>query len=86
MLLPIKLICPKNKVRKDGTSIIFIQYCGSDNKKTLLNTEIAIPPTIGIGNTCGFPLIFLSHTALLPLLTSNWQTYCVRRRILFLMR
>lgn len=44
MLLPIKLICPKNKVRRDGTSIIFIQYCGIDDKKTLLNTEIAIPP------------------------------------------
>lgn len=44
MLLPIKLICPKNKVRKDGTCIIFIQYCGTGDKKTLLNTEIAIPP------------------------------------------
>lgn len=44
MLLPIKLICPKNKVRRDGTSIIFIQYCGADGKKTLLNTGIAIPP------------------------------------------
>jgi site-specific recombinase XerD len=44
MLLPIKLICPKNKVRRDGTCIIFIQYCGADDKKTLLNTGIAIPP------------------------------------------
>jgi len=42
-MLPIKLICPKNKVRRDGTSIIFIQYCGPDEKKTLLNTGIAIP-------------------------------------------
>ncbi|MFY0256523.1 site-specific integrase [Chitinophaga sp. 30R24] len=44
MLLPIKLICSKSKARRDGTSIIFIQYCGVDNRKTLLNTEIAIPP------------------------------------------
>lgn len=44
MLLPIKPICSKNKVRRDGTSIIFIQYCGQNGKTTLLNTEIAIPP------------------------------------------
>ncbi|TWF39587.1 phage integrase family protein [Chitinophaga polysaccharea] len=42
MLLPIKLICPKGKMRKDGTCIVFIQYCG--DKTILLNTEIAIPP------------------------------------------
>lgn len=40
MLLPIKLICPKGKVRKDSTCIIFIQYCG--DKTVLLNTEIAV--------------------------------------------
>lgn len=44
MLLAIKPICPKSKARKDGTSIIFLQYCGAGDKKTLLNTEIAIPP------------------------------------------
>ncbi len=44
MLLALKPICPKSKARKDGTSIIFIQYCGAEDKKTLLNTEIAIPP------------------------------------------
>ncbi|RFS21848.1 hypothetical protein DVR12_14425 [Chitinophaga silvatica] len=44
MLLPIKLICPKSKVRRDGTCLIFIQYCGKAGKSTLLNTEIAIPP------------------------------------------
>ena len=44
MLLAIKPICPKNKVRRDGTSIIFIQYCSREGKATLLNTEIAIPP------------------------------------------
>jgi len=44
MLLPIKPICDKNKIRKNGTSLIFIQYCFSAESKTLLNTEIAIPP------------------------------------------
>ncbi len=44
MLLPIKPICPKNKVRRDGTGLVFVQYCGADNKKLLLNTKIAIPP------------------------------------------
>lgn len=44
MLLPIKPICDKNKIRKDGTSLIFLQYCFSAESKTLLNTEIAIPP------------------------------------------
>ena len=31
-------------MRRDGTSLIFIQYCRSAGDKTLLNTEIAIPP------------------------------------------
>jgi hypothetical protein len=43
MLLPIRPICSKNKVRKDGTSLIFIQYCFTSDSKTLLNTELAIP-------------------------------------------
>jgi site-specific recombinase XerD len=45
MLLPIKPICSASKMRRDGTSLIFIQYCESAENKTLLNTEIAIPPT-----------------------------------------
>lgn len=44
MLLPITPICSAKKVRKDGTSIVFIQYCMNASNKTLLNTEIAIPP------------------------------------------
>ncbi len=44
MLLPIKPICSASKIRRDGTSLIFIQYCQSAENKTLLNTEIAIPP------------------------------------------
>lgn len=43
MVLPIKAICRANKIRRDGTSIIFLQYCYSATKRTLLNTEIAIP-------------------------------------------
>ena len=44
MLLPIKPICSANKIRRDGTSLIFIQYCMSAENKTLLNTGITIPP------------------------------------------
>ncbi|MES2331298.1 MAG: tyrosine-type recombinase/integrase [Bacteroidota bacterium] len=45
MSFPIKPVCKKALVRKDGTSIIFIQYCHSAEKRTLLNTGISIPPT-----------------------------------------
>ena len=44
MLLPLKSICSASKVRRDGTSLIFLQYCKSESDKTLLNTTIAIPP------------------------------------------
>ncbi len=44
MLLPLKPICPSNKIRKDGTSLIFLQYCKSKADKTLLNTELFVPP------------------------------------------
>ncbi|WP_018615680.1 site-specific integrase [Segetibacter koreensis] len=44
MLLPIKPLCERQFVRRDGTSLIYIQYCYSSEKRTLLNTEIAIPP------------------------------------------
>lgn len=43
MLLPLKPICSASKIRKCGTSLIFLQYCKSESDKTLLNTEIAIP-------------------------------------------
>ncbi len=61
MLLPIKLICPKGKTRKDGTCIIFIQYCGS--KTILLNTGIAIPLNTGTGSSTVLPPISPRHTA-----------------------
>ncbi|MEJ7737043.1 MAG: site-specific integrase [Chitinophagaceae bacterium] len=44
MLLPIKPICERKYLRRDGTSLIYIQYCFSSENRTLLNTEIAIPP------------------------------------------
>ena len=43
MSLPIKLICPSKDKRKNGTSVIYFQYCYSAERRTLLNTEIAIP-------------------------------------------
>lgn len=44
MLLPIKPICERGKVRRDGTSLIFIQYCLNAEKRTLSSTGIAISP------------------------------------------
>ena len=44
MLLPLKMICELKKMRRDGTSIVYIQYCFTSSKRTLLNTEIEIPP------------------------------------------
>lgn len=44
MLLPLKLICELKNVRRDGTSLIYIQYCFSADKRTLLNTQISIHP------------------------------------------
>ncbi|MCB9064584.1 MAG: phage integrase SAM-like domain-containing protein, partial [Chitinophagales bacterium] len=43
MLLPIKIICNARKSRRDGTSLIFIQYCCSSQHRVLLNSQIAIP-------------------------------------------
>lgn len=40
---PIKLIVKKGASRKDGTSLIFMQYCRSSEQRVLLNTGIAIP-------------------------------------------
>lgn len=44
MNLPIKPVCERRFIRKDGTSLIYIQYCYSAEKRTLLNTKISIPP------------------------------------------
>ncbi len=44
MLVPVKPVCKKALVRRDGTSIIFLQYCHTGEKRTLLNSGIAIPP------------------------------------------
>lgn len=44
MLLPLKPICERKDMRRDGTSLVYIQYCYSSEHRTNLNTEIAIPP------------------------------------------
>ena len=49
---PIKLILKKGAVRKDGTSLIFIQYCYSAEERALLNTGIAIPANFWNKKTC----------------------------------
>ena len=46
MLLPVKPVCKTSKARKDGTSIIFIQYCYNGDKRILLNSGIAIQPSL----------------------------------------
>src|SRR5947208_5653170 len=43
-MLPLKPICERKNMRRDGTSLIFIQYCYSSEKRISLNTEIAVPP------------------------------------------
>src|SRR5215218_9827647 len=43
MLLPVKAICPKSKVRSDGTCLVFIRYRYNATQCSLLNTEISIP-------------------------------------------
>jgi len=42
-MLPIKPIYKAGRTRKDGTNLIFIQYCLNSDKRILLNTEIALP-------------------------------------------
>jgi hypothetical protein len=43
MLLPIKPIIDR-RPRRNGTSVISIQYCYSSDKRTLLFTGLAVPP------------------------------------------
>lgn len=41
MYLPLKPVCIRP--RKDGTSLIHLQYCYNNEQKTLLDTKISIP-------------------------------------------
>ncbi len=41
---PVKLIVKKGAVRKDGTALIFLQYCYNAEQRILLSTDVAIPP------------------------------------------
>ena len=40
----IKLIIKKGSLRKDGTCIVFIQYCRTSEDRVLVDTGVAIPP------------------------------------------
>jgi hypothetical protein len=40
---PIKLIIKKGAARKDGTSLIFLQYCHSAEQRILISTDVSIP-------------------------------------------
>lgn len=42
---PTKLIIKKSAIRKDGTYLIFLQYCFSAEQRVLLSTDIAVPPS-----------------------------------------
>lgn len=44
MLLRLKPVCDQKDIRKNGTSIIYNQYCFSETNRTNLKKEIAIPP------------------------------------------
>ena len=41
---PVKLIVKKGSVRKEGTALIFLQYCHNAEQRILLSTDIGIPP------------------------------------------
>ena len=41
---PIKLIIKKGAVRKDGTAVIFLQYCHNSEQRILVSTDVTIPP------------------------------------------
>jgi len=44
MRLPVKPLCEQKRVRSDGTSAIYFQFCYDAEHKTFLNSEISIPP------------------------------------------
>jgi hypothetical protein len=52
MRQPIKLIIKKGKVRKDGTSLIFLQYCYSKERRILISTDISLPEKYWNKKTC----------------------------------
>lgn len=52
MRQPIKLIMKKGTVRRDGTSMIFVQYCFSAQRRVLVATKIAIGECYWNRSTC----------------------------------
>lgn len=71
MLLPIRPICNRKKIRRDGTSLIQIQYCYRAERKTLLNTEIAIPPDFWIKKNLSISDKLPAHSALHKVIMST---------------
>lgn len=62
MRQPIKLIIKKNGIRKDGTSLIYVQYCYSSTKRVLKGTDISIPEIYWNKKTCSIsPLLPIEH-------------------------
>lgn len=39
---PIKLIIKKGAVRKDGTAVIFLQYCYNSEQRILVSTDVIL--------------------------------------------
>ena len=52
MRQPIKLIIKKGKGRKDGTNLIFVQYCYSSARRVLIGSDISIPADYWNKKTC----------------------------------
>lgn len=44
MQMPIRFLVDERFIRKDGTCIVYIQYCYNRSYRTLLNTQIELPP------------------------------------------
>ncbi len=87
---PIKLILKKGASRKDGTSLIFIQYCYSADERTLLSTGVAIPANFWNRKTTristSLPIKYGDATTLQNILTENLRKaediveYAVKKR------
>lgn len=52
MRQPIKLVIKKGDVHKNGTNLIYVQYCFSSQKRLLLSTDISIPAAYWNEKTC----------------------------------
>ena len=44
MQMSLRFLVDEKFIRKDGTCIVYIQYCYKRSYRTLLNTQIELPP------------------------------------------